>query len=159
MKKNSTIFLQLIIILVGIGVFLFMLWEPHIEGRNVHATVFQIYFNDPFLMYAYIGSISFFVALYQAFKVLGYVRQNKTFSQATVKAIKTIKYSAIVLFIMVGAALAYLCIVRPGDDIAGGVFVSLLMIIVSGITVSVAGMFEQFLQNALDITSDRESTI
>jgi hypothetical protein len=136
-----------------------MLWEPHIEGRNVHATVFQIYFNDPFLMYAYIGSISFFVALYQAFKVLGYVRQNKTFSQATVKAIKTIKYSAIVLFIMVGAALAYLCIVRPGDDIAGGVFVSLLMIIVSGITVSVAGMFEQFLQNALDITSDRESTI
>ncbi len=159
MQKSSTIFLQLVIVLIGIGVFFLVLFEPHIEGRNAHATIIEIYFNDPFLMYAYIGSISFFVSLYQAFKVLGYVRQNKTFSQATVKAIKTIKYSAIVLFIMVGAALAYLCIVRPGDDIAGGVFISLLIIIVSGITVSVAGMFEQFLQNTMDITSDNDRAV
>jgi hypothetical protein len=70
MKKIS-IFLQAVIVLIGIGAVALMLWEPHIEGRNAHATLFQIYFNDPFLAYAYIASLPFFVALYQAFKVLG----------------------------------------------------------------------------------------
>jgi hypothetical protein len=36
-------------VVVGGAVFVFLLWEPHIEGRNAHATLFQIYFNDPFL--------------------------------------------------------------------------------------------------------------
>ena len=44
-------------------------------------TLFQIYFNDPFLAYAYIASLPVFVALYQAFKVLGYAGQNEVFSQ------------------------------------------------------------------------------
>ena len=77
MKKRSlvipTIFLQAVIVLIGIGALALMLWEPHIEGRNAHATFFEIYFKDPFLAYAYLASIPFFVALYQVFKVLGYI--------------------------------------------------------------------------------------
>src|SRR4029434_1921555 len=109
MKMRSlvvpSIFLQVVIVLIGIGALALMLWEPHIEGRNAHATLFEIYFKDPFLAYVYVGSIPFFLALYQAFKVLGYVRQNKTFSQATVKALGTIKYCAIAIigFVAVGA--------------------------------------------------------
>ena len=94
MKRSSTIFLQVVIVLIGIGALALMLWEPHIEGRNAHATLFEIYFKDPFLAYAYTASIPFFVALYQAFKVLGYVGRNEVFSQAAVKALRTIKYCA-----------------------------------------------------------------
>src|SRR3954469_16588696 len=97
MRNGSTIFLQMVIVLIGIGSVALLLWEPHLEGRNAHATLFQIYFNDPFLAYAYVASISFFVALYQAFKVLGYVGQNKVFSQAAVKALRTIKYCALAI--------------------------------------------------------------
>lgn len=85
MKRSSTIFLQIVIVLIGIGALALMLWEPHIEGRNAHATLFEIYFKDPFLAYAYIASTAFFVALYQAFKVLGYAGQNKVFSPTAVK--------------------------------------------------------------------------
>src|SRR5688572_4954234 len=113
-ERSSTLFLQVVIVLVGIGTVALLLWEPHLEGRNVHATLFEIYFKDPFLAYAYTASIAFFVALYQAFKVLGYVRQKKTFSQASVKAVRTIKYCAIVLVAFIGAAEAYLFIARPG---------------------------------------------
>src|SRR6266576_5878891 len=95
MKKSSTIFLQVVIVLIGIGALALMLWEPHIEGRNVHATLFAIYFKDPSLAYAYIASIPFFAALYQAFKVLRYAGQNQIFSQAAVKALRTIKLCAI----------------------------------------------------------------
>src|SRR5438876_2799212 len=104
MKRSSTIFLQVVIVLIGIGALAVMLWEPHIEGRNAHATLFEIYFKDPFLAYAYIASISFFVALYQAFKVLGYVGQNQVFSPAAVRALRTIKYCAMAIigFVVVG---------------------------------------------------------
>src|SRR5882724_1221426 len=104
MKRSSTIFLQVVIVLIGIGALALMLWEPHLEGRNMHATLFEIYFKDPFLAYAYLASIPFFVALYQAFKVLGYAGQNKVFSQAAVIALRTIKYCAIAIigFVAVG---------------------------------------------------------
>ena len=80
MKKSSILFLQVVIVALIIGVLVALLWEPHLEGRNVNATLFEIYFKDPFLAYVYLGSIPFFVGLYQAFKVLGYIGQNKTFS-------------------------------------------------------------------------------
>src|SRR6267378_1038261 len=101
MKMRSlvvpTIFLQAVIVLIAIGALALMLWEPHIEGRNAHATPVEIYFKDPFLAYAYVASIPFFAALYQAFKVLGYARQNRVFSQAAVKALRTIKFCAIAI--------------------------------------------------------------
>ena len=159
MKRSSTIILQIVIVTLGIGALAIMLWEPQIEGRNVHATLFEIYFKDPFLAYAYIASISFFVALCQAFKVLGYVGQNKTFSQATVKAVWTIKYCARSLVGFVVAAEVYLFVVRPGDDIAGGVFMGLLMIFVFGVIAIAATMFERLLQNAVDIKSENDLVV
>src|SRR5436189_4162146 len=126
MKRGSTIFLQVIILLIGIGALVLLLWEPHLEGRNAHATLFEIYFKDPFLAYAYIASIPFFVALYQGFKVLGYAGQNKVFSQAAVKALRTIKFCAIALvgFVAVGEIFIML---GDSDDRAGGVFMGILI--------------------------------
>src|SRR6476469_10692828 len=97
MKRSSTVFLQAVIVLVGIGALALLLWEPRIEGRNAHATLFEIYFKDPFLAYAYIGSIPFFVGLYHGFKVLGYVGRNKEFSPSAVRSLRTIKYCALLL--------------------------------------------------------------
>src|SRR6187549_2702382 len=104
MKQTPIIFLQIVIVLMGIGALALLLWEPHLEGRNAHATLFEIYFKDPFLAYAYIASIAFFVALYQAFKVLGYAGQNKVFSQAAVRSLRTIRFCALAIigFVAVG---------------------------------------------------------
>src|SRR5690242_6515576 len=131
MKRSSTLFLQLVVVFIGIGALALMLWEPHIEGRNAHATTFEIYFNDPFLAYAYIASIPFFVALYQAFKVLGYAGQNKIFSQAAVKALRTIKYCAIALIGFVAVGEIFIMFVNTSDDRAGGVFMGVLFTFVS----------------------------
>lgn len=157
MKNSSTIILQIVIVLVGIGALAFLLWEPQIEGRNVHATLFEIYFKDPFLAWAYTASIAFFVALYQAFKLLTYIGQNNVFSQPAVKTLRTITYCATTLVSFVVAAEAYLFIVRPGDDIAGGVFMGLLMIVVFGVVAIASAMFERILQNAVDIKSKKGS--
>lgn len=158
MNRSSTIFLQIVIVLIGIGALALMLWEPHIEGRNAHATTFQIYFNDPFLAYAYIASIPFFVALYQAFKVLGYVRQNKTFSQATVKALRTITYCAIAIIGFVAVSVIFIMFADK-DDRPAGVFMRILIAFPSIVIATAAAMFEQILQNAVDIKSENDLTV
>jgi len=153
--KRSSIFLQVVIVLIGIGVLALLLWEPQIEGRNAHATLFEIYFKDPFLAYAYIASIPFFVSLYQAFKVLGYAGQNKVFSQAAVKALRTIKYCAISIigFVAVGEIFIML---GNSDDHAGGVFMGILITFGSVVIATAAALFERVLQNAVDIKSGND---
>ena len=158
MKRSSTIFLQVVIVLIGIGALALMLWEPHIEGRNVHATLFEIYFKDPFLAYAYIASIPFFAAFYQAFKMLGYAGQNKIFSQPAVKALQTIKYCAIAIvgFVAVGEIFIML---GNSDDRAGGVFMGILITFGSIVIAAAAAVFERILQNAVDIKSENDLTV
>lgn len=160
MKRGSTVFLQVVIVLIGIGTLALMLWEPHLEGRNAHATLFEIYFNDPFLAYAYLASISFFMALYQAFKLLGYVGRNEMFSQRSVKALRTIKYCAVSLVGFLVAAEAYFFIVQRGkDDIAGGVAMGLFLIFVSAVIATAAAVFEKLLQSTVDIKSENDLTV
>lgn len=160
MKRTLTIFLQIVVLLIGFGTLAILLWEPHLEGRNVHATLFEIYFKDPFLAYAYIASISFFVILYQAFKLLGNIRQNKVFSLNSVRALRIIKYCAIVLIAFIAGAEAFLFIVQRGnEDIAGGVAMGLGLIFISLVIGSVAAVFEKVLQNAVDMKSENDLTI
>ena len=160
MKKSSTVFLRVVIVLLGIGMFALMLWEPHLEGRNAHANLFEIYFNDPFLAYAYTASIAFFVALYQGFTLLGYVAENKIFSSASVKALRTIKYCAMALVAFILGAEAYIVLTQSGkDDIAGGVMMGLFLMFISVVIATVAGVFEQLLQRAVVIKSENDLTV
>jgi len=150
--------LQIVVVLIGVGALALMLWEPHLEGRNAHTTVFEVYFKDPFLAYAYIGSIPFFVALYQGFKVLGYAGQNQVFSQAAVKALRTIKFCAIAIvgFVAVGELFIMM---GDSDDRAGGVFMGVLITFGSIVIATAAATFERILQNAVDMKSENDLTV
>ncbi len=160
MKRVSIIFLQIVVVLIGTGTLALMLWEPHLEGRNIHATPFEIYFKDPFLAYVYIASISFFVVLYQVFKLLGYIRQNRIFSRNSVRALQTIKYCAIVLIVFIAGAEAYFFIFQRGtEDIAGGVAMGLAMIFISTIIATAATVGERVLQNGVDMKDENDLTI
>ena len=105
MKSSVASLLQIVIVFIGIGALAFMLWEPHLEGRNAHATVFETYFKDPFLAYVYVGSIPFFVALYRAFGLFGHVRRTGAFSQASVDGLRAIKHCAMALLGFVAVSL------------------------------------------------------
>jgi hypothetical protein len=159
MKRSSTLFLQVVIVFIGIGALALLLWEPHLEGRNVNATLFEIYFKDPFLALVYVGSIPFFVALHQAFKVLGYAGKNKVFSQAAVKALRTIKYCALTIIGFVVVEEMFIILNHGDDDAAGAVFMGVLITFISIVIATAAGMFEGLLQNAVDIKSENDLTV
>ena len=161
MKRSSTIFLQVVIVLIGIGALALLLWEPQIEGVNAHATLFEIYFKDPFLALVYAGSIPFFIALYQAFRVLAYVRHDTTFSPATVKALRTIRYCAIAIIGFVVLEVFSLMMNRNRDSDSPGapIFLGILIAFPSIVVATAAAMFERILQNAVDMKSETDLTI
>lgn len=160
MKRSSTIFLQLVIVLIGIGALALLLWEPHLEGVNANATTLsEIYFDDPFLALVYVGSIPFFAALYQAFKVLGYAGKNKIFSQAAVKSLRTIKYCAIAIIGFVVVEEIFIMLNHGNDDAAGGIFMGVLITFGSIVIATAAAMFEQILQKAVDMKSENDLTV
>ena len=161
-KRTSTLFLQAVLVLIGIGTLVFLLWEPTMEGRNVNATVFEIYFKDPFLAYMYVASISFFVALYQAFTLLRHIENNRVFSPDSVKALRTIKYCGMTLAGFIAAAVLYLLTaVRGTDDIAGGVAMGLFITFSSIVIViaTAAAVFEKLLQSAVTMKSENDLTV
>lgn len=161
MKRSSTIFLQIVIVLVGAGVLALLLWEPQVEGRNAHATQFEVYFQDPFLALVYTGSIPFFIALYQAFKVLGCVGQNKVFSPAVVKALRTIRYCALAIIGFVVVEELFILLMGHGDNDNPGapIFMGLLIVFPSIVVATAAAMFERILQNAVDLKSENDLTV
>jgi hypothetical protein len=160
MKRGSTIFLQIVTLLLGAGVLAFLLGLPQVEGRNVHATQFEIYFKDPFLAYIYLAFVPFFIGLYQGFKILGYARRDEIFFPGSVRALRIIKYCALTMAIFILGAEGYIFIfIRGTDDIAGGVMMGLFVILACAVIGTAAAVFERILQNAVDIKSENDLTV
>ncbi len=149
MKRASTIFLQSVIVLHGLMTLVILIRFPLYEGRNINATLTQVYLQDPFLAYMYIAFISIFVAYYQAFIFLSCVRKNSVFTIEAVSALRRIKYCAITFIgFMLGAEAYFFIVMRGKDDIAGGVMLGLIVILISTVVATVAGIGEQILLSA-----------
>lgn len=149
MKSSSALFLQVLTVLVGLGMLGLMLWEPHLEGRNAHATTFKIYFKDPFLAYVYVASIPVFVAVYRAFGLFGHVRRNGTFSHVTLNALRAIKVCAIAILGFVAGAMIFIIINGDGEDRPAGVFMCVLVALAASIVATAAAMWTRNLLSAL----------
>jgi hypothetical protein len=159
MKKISTVFLQTVIVLIGIGALAILIWFPQTEGRAKNLDLFSIY-ADPFILYGYAVSIAFFVALYNAFRLLGYIGQNKVFSPGSVKTLRNIKYCAIILAISIVLAGIYIRIFHSKDeDPAGFLAICIVTTFVSIVVATAAAIFERILQNAVDMKSENDLTI
>jgi hypothetical protein len=156
MKQRSTIFLQGVIVLFGIVVLAIMIRFPSTEGRAQNLDIFSIY-ADPFILYIYAASTPFFIALYKAFKLFGYFRHCEAFSIIAVNTLKSIKYCAIVLsFFMLIAGLYIKIFHDKNDDPAGFIALCFLSIFVSLVIATAISVFQNIIQNGMDIRLENE---
>ncbi|MBK8517076.1 MAG: DUF2975 domain-containing protein [Saprospiraceae bacterium] len=159
MKKISILFLQAVIVLIGIVALSIMILFPLTEGRAQNLDMFSIYF-DPFILYAYASSIAFFVALFKTFKLLAYIGQNKLFSLNSVRTLRSIKYCAIILSILIVTAGLYIRIFHNNeDDPAGFIAVCIVLTFISIAVATALAVLEKVLQNAVDMKSENDLTI
>ena len=144
----------MVIVLIGIGVLAFLLWEPTAEGVNASATsLSQIYLDDPFLAYVYVGSIAFFVGLYQAFRLLGYIGHGEAFSARSIRALRVIKYCAFTMAGAIVVADVFLVIharlypeVGAVDGPEGAVMLGIVATLISLVVATASAVFEKRLR-------------
>lgn len=159
MKKIPVVFLQAVIVLIGLVSFGLLLWFPLTEGRAANLDLFSIY-ADPLILFAYAASIAFFVALYKAFRLLGYIGQNKVFSSNSVNTLKSIKYCAIILGVcIVTAGVSVRLFHNEDDDPAGFIAMCIVTTFLTVVIATAAAIFEKILQNAVDMKSENDLTI
>lgn len=156
MRHVSTIFLRGVILLLGIGAIAILIRLPLSEGRGAHLKLFSIY-SDPFILYAYFASTPFFIALYKAFKLLGYIAGDKAFSADPIRALKSIKYCAFVLSILIMMAAIYIKLFHDkDDDPAGFLSMCIVMVFICIVVVSVVEVFEKILQKGIRLKFENE---
>ncbi len=154
MKRGSTIFLRLAIFLLGTGVLalcLFGLLPMIISG--------QAGYYRPLFTGMLIPAIPFFLALYQALKLLSYIEKNKAFSELSVKALKNIKYCGIAISILYAAGMPYIIYVADKDDAPGVVALGLVIVFASAVIATAAAVFQKLVQHAVDIKSENDLTV
>lgn len=151
MKQTLTIFLQSVIVLLGIVALGFMICFPLFEGRAKNLDLFSIYF-DPFILYGYASSIAFFVALYKTFRLLGYIGQDNAFSINSIKALRSIKYCAILFGILIVIAGLFIRFFHNKDeDPAGFLAICMLLTFISIVVATSAALFEKIFQDGVDL--------
>jgi hypothetical protein len=158
MKKGSTLFLKFVICLIAIGALIWLIWFPQLEGRAADLDLLSIYM-DPLIIYAYIGSIPFFAALYQAFKLLGHMDGNKVFSQLSVNAVRNIKTCAFTFSGFIVLGLLYIRLFVKGEDPAGVTALGMVITFASIVIATAAAIFQRLLQNAVDLKSENDLTV
>lgn len=142
MRRIATAGLRIGVVLVGVGALAFLLGEPHLEGRNANATLFEVYFKDPFLAYVYLASVPLFVGLHRAFKALGYVGQGLTYSPEAVKAVRTVRRCALAILGFVAVSGLFIPWGDP-EDRPQGIVMRLVVTLPLVMTVIAAARFER----------------
>ncbi|UZW15402.1 DUF2975 domain-containing protein [Clostridium pasteurianum] len=157
-KQGSTTFLKVIIFLIGIAVFaLCIYWLPEIAIRDAKAHPWD-YSLYPILGFAYGYCIAFSVALYQVFKLLTYIEKNNAFSQLSLKSLKVIKKSALTTIFFIVLGIIYLKVLSKvtGDDPAGPISLSLMVILATSIITAIVDVLQKLLKNLLDTKPEND---
>lgn len=160
MKQVSTLFLKVTVILIGIPVLAMCIFLVP-EIGNVASELLP---NFPYINYLvplifYASAIPFYFGLYQAFKLLRYIDNNKAFSQISVDALKKIKYCAITISSLQVLLLPLFYIFAEIDDAPGVIFVGLLVPFASAVIAVFAAVLQKLLQEAIVIKSENDLTV
>lgn len=144
MRKSFILLLKITLIMFALIIIAGMIRLPQTEGRNINSDPIALYFNDPFLAYVYLGSIPFFVAIYQAVKLSGYIGQKKTFSKKTADALAAIKKCALALIGFIAGAMLFIFF-GPEEDITGIIVFTTVLIIMCGLVAISATILHKYI--------------
>ena len=153
MKKGSTLFLKLIISLIGLVV-LVLCTAFTVKIIEVGGGMFL-----PILIIMYITAIPFFFALHQTLRLLGCIDKNIAFSEVSVKALRNIKYCAIAISVLYVVSMPAIVSVADKDDAPGAVGFGLIFILASIVVATFAAVLQRLVQSGLEMKSENELTV
>jgi hypothetical protein len=151
-KRGSTTFLKIIIILVEIAVLAVCIYFLPESARRDAIERPGDYSLYPLLVCAYGISITFSVALYQIFKLLTYIEKKNAFSEFSLQSLKVIKKCTFTVIFFIFLAIVYLRVLVEftGDDAAGPISLGLIGILATSIIAAIVDVLQKPIKNFLD---------
>ncbi len=154
LQPSSTLFLKIVILLIGL-VALVLCAVVFPMGLMI-GTLAEYRF---FTLSLYIPAMPFFVALFKAYKLLGYIEENQIFTITSVKALRSIKNCAVVIGGLFLMGMPYVFYVADQDDSPGFALIGLVIISASFVIATFAALMQKLIQNATDIKSENDLTV
>lgn len=158
--KRETIFLKAVIILMAIPVLAVCIFVlPSFSTFVAEIIPEWAFLQYVFLIAMYATAITYFVALYQALKLLSYIDKNIAFSELSVKAIKNIKYCAITISGLYVLCLPIIMYMAEVDDAPGLGGIGLVITFGSFVVGVFAAVLQKLLKNAIELKSENDLTV
>jgi hypothetical protein len=156
MNKGSTIFLKSVLVLIGLMILAVC---SFVLPQAIQAELSGDFDYGLIFVGLYIPAIPFFIALFQAFKLLRFIEQNKVFSSVSVQALKNIKYCALAVTASFALGMPYILYVTDRDDAPGLVAFAFVIIFTALVITTAAGVFQNLLQRAIEIKAENDLTV
>lgn len=160
MKRQSTLFLKFAVIIIGLPVISICLALIPMIIRNVSDGIE----GWDFLMLGvfsvlYLTAIPFYMALFQAFKLLSFIDANTAFSERSVGALKKIKRCAMAITVLYILNLPLMYVFAELDDAPGVILVGMVFIFAPLVITVFAALLERLLQEVISIKTENDLTV
>jgi hypothetical protein len=160
MKRGTTFFLRVAIILIGIPVLaLCVFLVPELANYATELYPDRTYLKLLIYIDLYASAIPFYIALYQALQLLSYIDKNKAFSELSVRALKNIKNCAIAISGLYALGMPLFYLVAEKDDAPGVIVIGMIVIFASMVIAVFAAVLQKLLKEAIDIKSENDLTV
>ncbi len=154
MKQESTKFLRFVIYLLGIGGAIVCIIAMPVTTQTGSTNNYH-----PLLFGLYATAIPFFITLYKGLVLLGYIDQNKAFSQDSVVALRHIKYSIFTISLLYALSLPFLYFKNGQAGISVRFLLGLVLTLAPLVVTAFAAVLEKLFENALEIKSENDLTV
>ncbi len=160
MKRSSTLFLKFALFIIGLPVLVVCIVLIPMALRNLSdGVVGWDLLMAGLLTIMYLAAIPFYMALFQAFKLLGYIDRNTSFSEESVTALRKIKYCAIIITGLYVLNLPLFYVFAELDDAPGVILVGMAFIFAPMVIAVFSAVLEKLLQEAISIKLENDLTV
>lgn len=150
MKRYSTLYLRIAVILIGLPVLaICVFWLPNAVD----------YLHMPVTLGVYASAALFFTILYKAMRLLSYIDKNKAFSELSVTVLKHIKHCAFTISVIYVALIPLIVPIADADDAPGLMGLPLIFIFASSVVGVFAAVLQRLLQDAIALKEEIDLTV
>lgn len=156
--RRETVFLKAVVIAIGLAVLALISYPvPYIAVKA--SGYFPAYMLYPVVTCIYASAIPFFIALFQALRLLGFIDADKAFSEASVGALGRIKWCAAAMTAIYAICSPFLYMAAEMDDAPGLVAGGLILASAAFVIAVFAAILEKLLRRAIDIKAENDLTV
>lgn len=159
LKNGSTLFLRLALVALGLIALLLCAFAVPTVSNEAAQFLEMDYLKPLIIGGTYIAALVFFVALYQAFKLLGLIGRKQAFSRGSVAALGCIKYCGVVIGLIFACMMPVVYLIADKDDAPGLIIVGAAFVGAALTVAAFALLLERLIEDALEIKSENDLTV